>query len=74
MVHPERKSINWMQDNPERFSTLSELPVDLLFGTFATARACSELLRHWRFAACKIDSKRSQQGLGQCLGHKPDSF
>lgn len=47
-----------MQHLVEKFPNRGDLVVDLLSGTFATAKACLDLARQRRFVGCKTDSER----------------
>lgn len=44
-----------MQDVVDKLSKPDELVGDLLYGTFATAKAYLDLPQHGRFVGCKVD-------------------
>lgn len=54
---PEQKNISWMEDLARKISEPGELVVDMLSGTFATAKKCLEALKHSRFVGDIVDAE-----------------
>lgn len=57
MVCAEEKSVGWINGLFDKRSKPGDFVVNLLSSTSATAKACSELPRHYHFAGCEDDAR-----------------
>lgn len=57
IVLPAQKSLSWMRDSVNKFSKRGEIAVDLLSGTFPTAKPCLKLSRHRLLVVGEVDTK-----------------